>query len=184
MEESAVHRPVTQGSSGAGIGIGKDGLRSKFTANLFEPLRDFVVSLVPRDAIEIPWTAGTRSLRLHPAHGIQHAVGRIDAIQVLRHLGAQKPARDRMIRVSLDPGRFALLIYRDENTTRIGAIMGANGMDGFGHSAWKNYRRSRNNLLVVRPLIEAYYAANLRIKGPGRRSCHHCSRASNLCAVH
>ena len=79
MKETTVHRAVAQYSGGSCIGIGKDGFRPEFTADLLESLSYLVVSLLPTDAVEnlehVLRSANSASFRSDAAHGIEHAVG-------------------------------------------------------------------------------------------------------------
>ena len=74
------------------------------------------------------------SLGRGPSHGIQHAIRRVHPVQILRHLGAQKSARHRMRRITLNP-RGAPVLDRNQHTTRIRTIMRAGGMNDFLHEA-------------------------------------------------
>src|ERR1700727_1199872 len=68
----------------------------------------------------------------YPAHGIQHAVRRIHAVQVLRHFRAQKSAGYRMFRIPLDL-RGAATLYGDQHSASVGAVVGTRGMDHLFH---------------------------------------------------
>ena len=73
-----------------------------------------------------------RPFRSNPPHRIQHAVRRVHAIQILRDLRAQKPARHRMRRITLNLGRAAV-VDRDQDTASVRTIMRTGGVDNFFH---------------------------------------------------
>jgi hypothetical protein len=57
-----------------------------------------------------------------------YAVRAVRALFVIRDLGAEESARDRMQRITRDAHRSTIL-DRDEHRARIGTIMRARGLD-------------------------------------------------------
>ncbi len=76
--------------------------------------------------------ASRGSFRRNRPHRIQHPIRRIHPIQILRHLGAQKPARNRMLRIPLNPRRPPIL-HGNQNPASIGAVVRTSGMDDLFH---------------------------------------------------
>ena len=67
-------------------------------------------------------------LRRNPPHGIQHPIRRINPIQILRDLGAEKSPRHRMLRIALNFSG-APIFYRDQHPASIGTIVRTGGVD-------------------------------------------------------
>jgi hypothetical protein len=82
----------------------------------------------PRPSMRSEAPLPRNTLGRNPAHRMQHAVRRIHAVQILRHLRTQKSARHRMLGIALDPGRLAIL-NRDPHAASIGTIVRTRGMD-------------------------------------------------------
>ncbi len=139
MEEAAIHRGIVQRAQGAAVGERKNRLRPKFAGNLAETRHDLAERLIPGDAHErvilpVPRNrAGLcRTLRLDPAKRVEDAAGRVNAVEVLGYLGAQKSARDRMRRIALY-ARCAPILNRDQNAAGVRAIVRAGGMYNLFH---------------------------------------------------
>ena len=107
VKEAAIHGAIAEHADGPGVGVGQDGLRTVLLGNDSQPFRDQVQGLVPADAFEDVSLAavGHSPFRRSSsaAHGIEQPRGRIDTIQILGDLAAEKAARDRMLRVTLHP---------------------------------------------------------------------------------
>src|SRR5262249_16484378 len=107
---------------------------SKFGRNRVKTRGDRIESLVPGSLLESRWAGILRALSLHSAHRIQQPVGRVDAVKVLRNFRAQRPAGDRMTRVSLDLRcSSAQLIESDEHPAGMRTIVRTRSMDDFCH---------------------------------------------------
>jgi len=107
VKEAAIHGSVAEQTDRAGVGIRQDGLRPILLANEPQPFRYEVEGLVPADALEdvslaAVWHSPFRR-PLSAAHGVEQPRGRIDAIQILGDLAAEKAAGDRCA------GRLALV---------------------------------------------------------------------------
>src|SRR5579872_4495585 len=105
MKKSAIHRSAVEHSQCAAVGIGKDGFAAELRRDLLETVRDLGERFIPGDALEssAELCSGRRahasrgwSFRRNPLHWIQHAIGRVHAIQILSDFGAQKSASNRM----------------------------------------------------------------------------------------
>src|SRR5271155_4491749 len=135
MEESAVHGSAIQHSQSAAKREREDGFAAEFSADLPEARSDFVESLVPSDALPFLRKTGPRvppTLRSHSSQRIQNPVGRIHAIQVLSHLGAQETTRGRMRRITLNFGRAAVL-NGNQNSASIWAIVRTGSVNDLLH---------------------------------------------------
>ena len=64
---------------------------------------------------------------------IQHAVGRVNAVQILGDFAAQEPAGDRMLGIALNLGRPAVL-DRDQHGAGVRTIVRAGGVNGLLHN--------------------------------------------------
>ena len=120
MEEAAVHRSAVQHGDVAAIGIRQNRFRTELRAGLLQPPDHLVVGVVPRDALED--ACAVDSLRREAAHGIKHAIGRVNTIQIFRNFAAEKSARDGMFGVALNFCRSAVL-DSDEHGAAVRAIM-------------------------------------------------------------
>src|SRR6202162_2423698 len=148
-EKSAVHGGAVQSTQGSAVGIRQNRFAAELGNDLAEALSDLVQSFIPRNALpglcgdSCPFDklrAGSRlSMRSeaplrrppfcrNPAHGIQHAVRRIHAVQVLRHFRTQKSACYRMPRIPLNL-RGAATLYGDQHSASVGAVVRTRGMD-------------------------------------------------------
>src|ERR1039457_4377794 len=61
-----------------------------------------------------------------------HPIRRIHAIQILRHLGTQKPARNRMLRIALNL-RGPPVLDGDQHPASIRTVVRTSGMDDLLH---------------------------------------------------
>src|SRR5205823_12336773 len=99
-----VHGSVVQSPESASVAVRKDGLTAEFGDDGAKTGGNFVEGLVPGDAIEggrATLAAGRGPLT---AHGIEHAVRRVNAVEILGDLGTEESAGDGMRRVTLDSG--------------------------------------------------------------------------------
>ena len=71
-------------------------------------------------------------LRTNPPHRVQHPIRRIHPVQILRHLRAQKPARHRMLRITLNLCRTPVL-HGDQDPASVGTIVRTRGMHDLLH---------------------------------------------------
>ena len=78
------------------------------------------------------------------AHGVKQAIGRVDAIEIFRHLAAEKPARDRMIRVAGDLLRAAVGIHAHQHAAGVRAVVRADRVD---HTQWRFGSRHSNDCM-------------------------------------
>ena len=140
MEETAIHRGIVQRSQGAAVGKRKNCLRPEFLGDLAETRHDLAERLIPGDAHEriilpiMQDSAGClrRTLRLDPPKRVEDAAGRVNAVEVLGYLGAQKPARDRMCRIALY-ARCAPILDGDQNAARVRAVVRTGGVYNLFH---------------------------------------------------
>ena len=89
---------------------------------------DGIERLVPGDALEAAFAFGA-----HAALRVEQAAGRVFALQVLRHLAAQKTARHGMRRVAAQLGA-ASVFDRDQQGTAVRAVERAHGVAGLSHA--------------------------------------------------
>ena len=75
---------------------------------------------------------GPRPLGPNPPHGIQNPIRRIHPIQILRHLGTQKPACNRMLWIALNL-RGPSILDGNQHAASVRTIMGTRGMDELVH---------------------------------------------------
>ncbi len=129
VKETAVHGAVIQRAERAAIRIRKDRFAAELSRDLTKTIRDLIEGFVPCDPLKVGEIATTAAFgnSLSAAHGIQHTTRRVDAVQILRYLGAQKPARDRMFRVALYLCCTTVL-DRDQHSAGIGTIVRTGGM--------------------------------------------------------
>jgi hypothetical protein len=133
MEEASIHRAVIQDADGAGVGVGQDRFGSVLAGDGGEAGRDGREGFIPGDALEGFRFAsmGQRSFgdAGATAHGVEETVGRVDAVEVFRYFTAEKAAGDGMVGVAAEFGRLSGLVDGDEDSTGVGAVVGADGMD-------------------------------------------------------
>src|ERR1017187_8055022 len=121
MEEAAVHAEAVEESHGAGVVVGENRLGSVLLGDGGEALGDGVERFVPGDAREAAFAFGADALLR-----IEQAAGRVFALQILRDLPAQEPARDGMGGISAQMrGAAVLNVY--EQGTGVRAIERADG---------------------------------------------------------
>src|SRR5581483_9897870 len=133
MKEAAIHRAVTEHADGAGIAVRQDRLGAILVADLLQARSDCVESLVPRDTFKAlvlaaAWQWPLRCARL-TFQGKENALRRVDTIEILGHLAAEKALRHRLSRISLNLDSAPFLAHRHQNCARIRAVMRANGVD-------------------------------------------------------
>src|SRR5438552_10215916 len=104
MKEAMVHGGVVQLAKRAAVRIGKNGFRAELFGYGRQFIRDEFDGFVPGDAFERRRSASSRTFGNIRAtlHRIKQSIGRIDAVQILRDLGAEEAARHGMPRVALD----------------------------------------------------------------------------------
>ena len=131
MEEAAVHRAVLQETHRAGIRIREDGLRSVGRCGDRGKFRgDRVQRFVPGNLLEAPL-----AFRAHTFHWMQHTLIRIRALEIVRDLGAQRPARRRMVGGAANLDR-APVFDRHLQGAGVGAVVRAcSADDGAGGGA-------------------------------------------------
>ncbi len=132
VEEAAVHRAVLQQPHRSRVGIGDDGLRTVARGGDRREFRgDRVERLVPADSLEAAFTLAADAL-----HRMQHALGRIGALEVMRDLRAKHAGGRRMVGGAANLDRAAVL---DGHLQRagVGAIVRTGAADdGAGDHAW------------------------------------------------
>src|SRR5260370_4024858 len=149
VEETAIHGSAIERAERAAVRVGQDGFGAVFRNDLAQSMRNFVESLVPGDALKSSrWSDGrprpsfqleasimcgagalarvrtirARSLRLHPSHGIQHAIWRVHAFQILRAFGPKESAGNGMLRIALNFGG-APVIAGDHDAAAVIAVL-------------------------------------------------------------
>src|SRR5581483_9743846 len=132
---------AVQRRQSATVGIWKNGFRAVFAHDGLKTPGDLVQRLFPGDALETVKPSG--ALRRRATQRVEHPVRGIHPLQVLSDLGAQKSARHRMRRVTLDPGR-APVFDRDQHTAGVRAVVRAGGMDYALHGCKGLWRDSTN----------------------------------------
>src|SRR6266700_7236979 len=131
MKKASVHGGVAEFAKRSAVRIRKDGFTAKFGCDALESRSNFIECFVPRDALE--GSCGARdSLGPNSPQWIQHPVRRIHAVKILRHLGTQESARDRMRRIALNLDRFPV-VHCDEHPASVRAIMGTGGVNYLLH---------------------------------------------------
>ena len=131
MKEAPVHSVAVDLAQRAAIGKWKDGFGTELRRRSLQFGGNLVQRLVPGDPLEGPRTGA--ALGRNPSHGIQQAIGRVHAIQVLGYLAAEKSTSDRMIRVALH-ARSPSILNRNQDGAGIGAVVRAGGVNNAGHA--------------------------------------------------
>ena len=133
MEETAVHGAEAELTDRAGVAVGQNALGAELGGDVLEAGGDLVQRLIPGDALE---ELGLTALGEWPfrhvcatAHGIEQALGGVDAVQVARDLAAEKSARDGMrgIAGNLD-GAAGEFVHGDQNAAGVRAVVRADGV--------------------------------------------------------
>jgi hypothetical protein len=164
MEEAAIDGGKAQLAQCPSVGIRQNALRAKLGRGALEFFGNQAERFVPRDALEgvglaalFAAVASRAFGRAGPApHGIEQPVRRVDAAQILRDLGAEESASDRMGWVAGDLGRaFAARavgrgqrLHRDQHAAGVGAVQRADCMDHSGLAACLGLRR-RHDVIVT-----------------------------------
>ena len=134
MEEAAVHRAVSEDANGAGVGVGQDRLGPVLVADLLKACGDCVEGFVPGDALEGFMLATLRERAFFDsgtaAHGIEQAVGRIDAVEVFGNLTAEESAGNGVAGVALKARRTAAFVDGDQQAAGVRAVVRTDSMDG------------------------------------------------------
>src|SRR5262249_36260332 len=128
MKESPVHGSTAKGRQRTAIGVRQNGLRPKFASDALKTISNLRKCLVPRDALKIAGILVARTLRCNTTHRVENPIRRIYAVDVLRHLRAQKSARHGMSGVSLNL-RGSPVFHGDKHAAGIRAVMRTSGMN-------------------------------------------------------
>ncbi|EXI68478.1 MAG: hypothetical protein AW08_01260 [Candidatus Accumulibacter adjunctus] len=118
VEETAVERTVAEQPRVAGIAVGDDRLGTMAGDDAAETVGDGVQRLVPAD----PFEARARPLRADAPQRMQQALRVMDALGVVRHLGAQHAGSRRVIGRAGDL-QHAALADRDLECAGVRAVM-------------------------------------------------------------
>lgn len=139
MEKAAVHGAVSQDTNCPGIGIGEDRFGSVLVADFPKARSDGVEGFVPGNALERFVLPTLRERGLGDlgatAHGVEQAIGRINAVKIFGDFAAEKSAGDGVIGVALDSGSASCVVDRDQHSAGVRTIVGADGVDGAGGHA-------------------------------------------------
>ncbi len=127
VEEAAVHAPVGEQPHVAGVRVGEDRLRTEAGADRAEAFRDRVESLVPGDALEPPLSLAPDAL-----HRVEEAIGAVDALEVVVHLGAEKALREPVIGIPSEV-HGSVALHRHGHHARVGTIVGADDLVDLRH---------------------------------------------------
>ena len=97
-----------------------------------QPFRDYVQGLVPADAFEGVSLAAVGCSPFgrssSAAHRVEQPRGRIDTIQILGDLAAEKAAGHGMIRITLHPCGHSRFIDRHQNGAGVRTVVRTNGV--------------------------------------------------------
>ena len=127
VKKAAIHGSAIESAKRAAVGVRKNGFGAGLRDHPAEPARDFVERFLPGDALKRLQSGSARPARalgraFFSPHGVEDAVWRIDAIQVLCDLGAKKSARHRVRGIALNLG-CAAVFNGDQDATSVGAIV-------------------------------------------------------------
>ena len=89
---------------------------------------DFIEGFVPGDGGEIAFAFGAGA-----AEGVEQTVGGVFVIEVAGYFAAEEAAGDGVVGVAAETAAVILLVDIDEERAGVGAIEGADGVDGAGH---------------------------------------------------
>lgn len=136
MKEPSIHRCPIQHPECSSIGIGQNRFAAELGDNLLIAARDCVERFVPGNPL--PYLGGPAigrdAFRPDSPHRIQHTIGRVHAIQILRYLGAEEPLGYGMCGIALNFCRLPIF-YRDEHTAGVRTIVRTGGVNDFLHFA-------------------------------------------------
>src|SRR5271165_227299 len=171
MKEPPVHRRPIQSPERPPIGIRQNSLTPKLARNSAKPRSNLLQRLIPGNTLPDPLrkskcgdrgecgdsrprlsrseapalyglgTGAYRPLSPNPPHRIEHPIRRIHPIQILRHLGAQKAPRHRMLRIPLNP-RGPPLLNSNQHPARIGTVVRTRGLNNLLHKLVRLYGAS------------------------------------------
>ena len=133
MEETAIHGAAVECAECASVGIRVGWLRGRGSAMIWRK-REAISSRASSQEMrtKASWALGTGAARAFwlelSAHGIQHAVGRVDAVEILGNFGAEESAGDGVSGIALNFGGAAIF-DGNENAAGIGTIVRAGGVD-------------------------------------------------------
>ena len=137
MKETTVHRPVAEHRRRAGVRIRKNRFRSELIADLLEFPRYLVIGLIPGNSSEnlrdISAAPYTMSFWRDARHWILNTIWGVDAVEILRNLGAEKSACDWVIWITAQARCAAEIVNRDKHATRVRTIVRAGSMNDSGH---------------------------------------------------
>ncbi len=132
VKEAAIHGAVAEHADGSGVTVREDRFGAVPVADLVKPRSDRIERFVPARALECFVLAPALQRALcrsgFAAQRVENAVRRVDAIEILRHLAAQKAPRHRLRRVAFDLYRAAFLVHRHQHRARVRTIVRANGV--------------------------------------------------------
>lgn len=127
MEEPPVHPGALQEAHRAGVGVRQDRFRSGLGDDAPEPAGNRVQRFIPGDRLEPALPLAAR-----PAERPAKPRGAVLTFEIAGNLGAQEPARNRVIRVALNP-RCLPAVELNQESARIRTIERANRMQRLGH---------------------------------------------------
>ena len=118
VKETSIQAVPLELAHGAGVAVREDRLGPIGRPQDLAKLRtDRPDCLVPGNAFK-----NAAPLRPDPAHWIGQALRMIDAIEIARHLRAEKAACERVFRIAAEVDGFAIL-DRHTHAARVGAIV-------------------------------------------------------------
>jgi hypothetical protein len=137
VKETAIHGGTVESAERASVRVRENGFEAELVDDPAEIARDFVERFVPGNALESLHGGGFRPIgtlgdAFFPPHRIEDAVWRVDAIQVLRDLGAEKSTSHWMRGIALNLGGAAV-VDGDQDAAGVGTIMRTSGVDGRWH---------------------------------------------------
>ncbi len=124
VEEAAIHAGAVEEPHRAPVRVGKDGFGAVLAGDAGQIFGDGVERLIPSNALKASFALGA-----HAASRREQAVGRVDAVKILRDLPAQEAAGNRVIGIAAEPRGLAVL-DGDQQRAGVGAIQGTGGVDG------------------------------------------------------
>src|SRR5208337_742852 len=187
VEEAPVHGTAVERGNRAPVRIGQDGFKPVFSDNPTEAMCNFVKRLIPGDPLKrARWRdgrprpslpQGSRSLRSHPSHRIQHSLRRVHAVQIFGNFGAKKSARNRVLGIALNSGSPAVF-DGDQDAAGVRAIVRAGSVDDALHPriimvetgiarSRKNKEEARFGRLVVRLTSKLSAIVQPAVPAPG-----------------
>jgi len=147
MKKTPVHGGVIERAQSAAVGVGQNSFGAEGFDNLPETTVNGIQRFIPANTRKTG-EVGTREERIlsqlrfsregpfgrYPSERIKHPLRRVNAIQVLGHLGAEKTASGGMRRVALDLYR-APIFDGNQDAAGVGTVVRAGGMHHAFHNA-------------------------------------------------